>query len=78
MGQLLRVATGDFEFVKNELVTFNASYRTEMTYVDSVCDDGVNFGIIDVGNTSIDEIYLFGFHTGAHIQKLRSEKKINW
>jgi hypothetical protein len=78
MEKIIRIATGNFEFVREAMEHFNSVYKTDFSYVDSVVDYGVNFSLIDRGTASLNEIFLFGSFVGAKVSVLRARKEIDW
>jgi len=75
---VLHVATGDYDLVKTMVDQFNSVYKTNLFYKDSVDVDGVMFSYIDIGNATIDQIFLFGSMFGSKIRGLRDNKQIDW
>ena len=75
---VLHVATGDYDVVKELLGQFNSIYRTNLKYKDSVDVDGVMFSYIDIGEATIDQVFLFGSMFGSKIRGLRDNKEIDW
>jgi hypothetical protein len=75
---LLHVATGDFDVVKSCMNEFNSRHNSNMIYVDSVDVDGVMFSYIDISNTKVDQIFLFGAFFGVKVRDLREKGEIHW
>ncbi|MFY0600436.1 MAG: hypothetical protein JXR03_12255 [Cyclobacteriaceae bacterium] len=75
---ILHVATGDYDIVKELLDKFNSIYKTNMKYQDSVDVDGVMFSYIDINGATIDKVFLFGSMFGSKIRELRDSEEIDW
>jgi len=76
--ELINIATGDPEIVKEVIKTVNKVYKTAFEYEDSEERDGVEFALVERGNSTVDEIFLLGFYYGAKVKELRSKKEIDW
>lgn len=75
---ILHIATGDYDIVKELLDKFNSIYKTNMKYQDSVDVDGVMFSYIDINDATIDKVFLFGSMFGSRIRGLRDSEEIDW
>ncbi|MDR7211942.1 MULTISPECIES: hypothetical protein [Flavobacterium] len=74
----IKIATGNPTIVKNIIEDFNKRYQTNFS-IESIEDwDGVEFVIVNVNSSSLDDIYLLGFFHGMEIQDLRQKGEIDY
>jgi hypothetical protein len=74
----IKIATGNPTIVKNIIEDFNKRNQTNFS-IESIEDwDGVEFVIVNVNSSSLDDIYLLGFFHGMEIQDLRQKGEIDY
>ncbi|MDA9774647.1 hypothetical protein N9B82_06780 [Saprospiraceae bacterium] len=76
--KILNIATGDTQIVAAVIERVNKAYKAGFSLNGSEEKDGVEFALVERGESTLDEIFILGYYYGAKVKELRGRKEIDW